>query len=424
MTIENLNILELFAGCGGLTDGFEKDGHYNLLAAIEWAKEPFETLKNRLNKKWHLSKIDSRIIRFDIQRTKELLFGWSNDVEYGSHIGLEQLIDNECVNLVIGGPPCQAYSIAGRIRDANGMRDDYRNYLFESYIKVLKHFKPSFFVFENVPGLLTAKPGSRYIKDIISESFNKAGYFIPDPLKSSLIDMSQFSLPQIRQRLIILGVSKKLVKSKVHAQHILKSFYEDFLNKKKGKIVSVREAIGDLPKLYPTSQIIKVNGRKTSHTLPDPVFNLSDHFPRYHSLRDIEIFRNLAQDLKSGTNEFRSTDALKKLYTSVTGKNSNIHKYHVLDPDKPSCLIPAHLYKDGLRHIHPDPDQARTITVREAARLQGFPDDFIFCGSMTANYQMIGNAVPPLFSNKLADAIFSFINSYCCMKNGVLTIKN
>ena len=100
---------------------------------------------------------------------------------------------------------------------------------------------------------------------------------------------------------------------------------------------------------------------------------------------------------------------MKKLYTERTGKESNIHKYNVLKWDKPSNTIPAHLKKDGLRHIHPDYLQARSITVREAARLQTFDDDFEFTGNASADYEMIGNAVPPKFSFKLANALYELI---------------
>ena len=113
-------------------------------------------------------------------------------------------------------------------------------------------------------------------------------------------------------------------------------------------------------------------------------------------------------DIENGINKYSSTDALKKMYTEKTGKKSNIHKYNVLKWDEPSNTIPAHLKKDGLRHIHPDYLQARSITVREAARLQSFDDDFEFSGMMTADYEMIGNAVPPEFARRLAECIYEF----------------
>ena len=117
----------------------------------------------------------------------------------------------------------------------------------------------------------------------------------------------------------------------------------------------------------------------------------------------------LAQDIISGENKYTSIDALKRLYTEATGHVSNVHKYHVIRWDEPSNLIPAHLFKDGLRHIHPDPEQARSITVREAARLQGFPDNYEFMGTQADAYKMIGNAVPPIFSKVLAIAIYHLL---------------
>ena len=125
--------------------------------------------------------------------------------------------------------------------------------------------------------------------------------------------------------------------------------------------------------------------------------------------RDIEIFRFLEEDIASGKMEYTNAESLKELYTRLTGKTSNVHKYYVLRWDEQSNLIPAHLYKDGLRHIHPDPLQARTLTVREAARLQTFPDDYQFNCSQTEAFKMIGNAVPPLFAKKLANAVYHLI---------------
>ena len=153
MGVKKVNTIELFAGCGGLMDGFLQQGAYDTLACVEWEKYPCQTIVKRLKDKWGHQNADEEVVRFDIQRSEELLNG-IDDPEYGKHKGLDRLIDGRTIDVVVGGPPCQAYSLAGRIRDAKGMREDYRNYLFESYIKIVKHFKPKFFVFENVVGLL------------------------------------------------------------------------------------------------------------------------------------------------------------------------------------------------------------------------------------------------------------------------------
>ncbi len=173
---------------------------------------------------------------------------------------------------------------------------------------------------------------------------------------------------------------------------------------------TVYEAIGDLPKLYPEKETLKVNGVRTRHSLPIP--KVENHIARWQSDRDIGIFKLLAEDIESGKNQYTSIEALKKLYTEVTGKESNVHKYHVIRWNEPSNLIPAHLYKDGLRHIHPDSKQQRTITVREAARLQTFSDDYIFYGSNMELYKMIGNAVPPLFAKCCAKAVNDIYKAY------------
>jgi len=126
----------------------------------------------------------------------------------------------------------------------------------------------------------------------------------------------------------------------------------------------------------------------------------------------VNIFQKLAYDKQNKLHQYDSVETRKKLYTEVTGKVSNIHKYHVLDWNLPSTTIVSHLHKDGLRHIHPDPEQARTITIREAARLQSFDDDFEFIGCQGDKYKMIGNAVPPKFANILAKALYEFYNEY------------
>lgn len=402
--------IDLFAGCGGLMEGFEQSGHYKTIAAVEWEKAPCRNLQKRLKDKWKYKDAEQRVLRFDIQRTEKLFLGWKEDPDYGSSEGLDKLINKVGgIDIIIGGPPCQAYSIAGRVRDENGMRNDYRNYLFESYIKVLNRYKPKAFIFENVPGMLSAKPGERNIIEIVKDSFNEAGYCILDDMKEAVIDFTEYGVPQNRKRIIIFGVRKEYFGDK--AEGIVKYFYTHALTKYKVKKKrTVHDAIGDLPKLYPVSEDIKINGARTRHSLPES--EVPNHIARWQSDRDVKIFKLLTEDIETGNNEYTSISALKKLYTDATGKESNVHKYHVIRWDEPSNLIPAHLYKDGLRHIHPDSKQQRTITVREAARLQTFPDDYIFDGSNMELYKMIGNAVPPEFAKCCAKAVYDVLQQY------------
>ncbi len=280
------------------------------------------------------------------------------------------------------------------------MRDDYRNYLFESYVKVVDEYQPKIFVFENVVGLLSAKPKDRHVVDLIREEFDKHGYgIISDLKKYALQDLTLFGVPQKRNRVIIVGIRKDLCDN---VEAVLKDFYSNILKAHHEPLKTVHEAIGDLPKLFPTEEY-RLDGKKYSHSQAE--ITVANHEPRYHNQTDIGTFKLLAQDIESGLNKFTSIDELLKLYTERTGKSSAVHKYYVLRRDEASNTIPAHLYKDGLRHIHPDSHQARSLTVREAARLQTFDDDYEFISSVGANYKMIGNAVPPYFSYKLAKAV-------------------
>ncbi len=412
------NTIDLFAGCGGLMDGFMQSGHYDTLACVEWDKYPCMTLEKRLKTKWNHKNASSEVIRFDIQRTDELINGF-DDAEYGTNPGLDNLVGRKNVDLIIGGPPCQAYSLAGRIRDPHGMRDDYRNYLFESYIKILSHFRPKFFVFENVVGMLSAAPDGAPIVNKIKGAFEEAGYSVIEDFRNAVFDVADFGIPQHRKRVIILGVRNDLAESSSNTpvslpERIISEFYNKSMPEIRAhsKTRTVRDAISDLPKLIPADGIIKSNGQKFSH-MPIESEGVLNHSPRFHSERDCKIFKLLEEDIESGRNEYVSIDALKELYTRYTGKHSNIHKYYVLRWDEPSNTIPAHLYKDGMRHIHPDSTQARSITVREAARLQTFQDDFEFLGPSMAQYKMIGNAVPSEFAKIIANALYELLTKYC-----------
>lgn len=397
--MKKYKFIDLFAGCGGLEDGFLQSGKYSDVAAVEWLKPQVNTLIHRLETKWGISDAAERVMHFDIQREEELFGGW-NDEEFGEGKGLDHFV-NEAggIDVIIGGPPCQAYSVAGRVRDENGMRDDYRNYLFEHYLNVVNRYRPKVFVFENVPGILSAAPDGTPITDLIRKGFSNIGYDIIDDLRIAKVNASDYGVPQNRERMIIVGIDKKRYGD---TQNILNRFYEEILPKfKTDKKITVREAIGDLPACLPFYDEANHKKRK-SHDTPEA--SVTWHRPRYHNLRDMDTFRTLALDIESGRREYDSKK-ISELYEEKVGSKSPIHRYHVLEPDLPSTTIIAHLYKDGNRFIHYDSKQSRSITVREAARLQSFDDDFDFVGSQGNAYQMIGNAVPPQLAKRVALAL-------------------
>lgn len=400
--MKKYNIIDLFSGCGGLLDGFLQSGLYNHVASVEWEKAPVNTLRKRLFDKYGIKEVEKSVILFDMQRTDELLHGFTDET-YGSNPGLLQLIGKNKIDFIIGGPPCQAYSVAGRVSVDQKTKPDYRNYLFEYYLKIVSTLKPKLFVFENVPGMLTAMPDGTPIIDLIRRDMDKAGYEIVDDIrKYAILDTSDYGIPQCRKRVILLGLSKEYFKN-FDIQNLLHHFYGDIINSEKVKTKkTVKETIGDLPGCYPL-----FTDKAPSHTTPKT--NITWQIPRFNSSRDVKIFQMLADDLASGRNEYQNSEKLKELYNKVTGAHTSVHKYHVLKPDDPSTTILAHLYKDGLRFIHYDSKQARTITVREAARLQSFDDDFDFVGSQGDAFKMIGNAVPPKFALMLSKAIDKLI---------------
>ena len=294
------------------------------------------------------------------------------------------------VDLVIGGPPCQAYSHVGRSRKC--MKDDPRNELYKLYIQMLKKYNPTMFVFENVPGLLTAG-GGRYLNDIISE-FRSLGY----ELEYKITDAQHYGVLQNRQRVILVGWHA----GSVHC-------YPE-LEKSMGKY-TVSDILQDLPEIQPGQSSDEYKRQKTSDYLNDTgIRNKNDiltwHVSRTNIDRDRNIYRRAIEYWNNGHNRLRYSDLPSDL---ITHKNTNgfLDRFKVVAADLPaSHTIMAHISKDGHYYIHPDISQARSITVREAARIQSFPDDFYFEGSRTSAFVQIGNAVPPMMAEAIATAIY------------------
>ena len=399
--MKKYKFIDLFAGCGGLEDGFLQTGFFECVASVEWLKPQVETLRKRLMDKYQMRNADEKVLHFDIQREKELF-----DSSFGKSKGLDYHVNqSNGIDLIIGGPPCQAYSVAGRVRDENGMRDDYRNYLFEHYLSVVNRYQPKIFIFENVPGILSAKPSGKKIIDIIESEFRRNGYIISHNLaKIGLIDSSLYGVPQKRKRVIILGVREDLFKNE-DIQLRIDRFYNHLLPQYKKPIITVEEAIGDLPIICPIWEESK-RTRKKSYLYES---GIDWHIPRYHNLRDMKIYKMLAEDIETGECKYTNAEAITKVYEEAIGSKSPIHRYHVLRRDEPSTTIIAHLYKDGNRFIHYDSKQARSITPREAARLQSFDDEFSFIGTQGSVYQMIGNAVPPRLAYAIGLAVRDFL---------------
>jgi len=400
MKKKEYTFIDLFAGCGGLSEGFYRDG-FKALAHVEFDKYACQTLRTRM-RHYGYAEPEKEVIEHDI-----------TDPEI---IGLiDHAVEGRSVDIIIGGPPCQAYSSAGRARDINGMQNDPRNFLFESYVRILNHYLPKMFVFENVSGILTANVKGESIIHKVFDALGEKYQVILDP-QMMLLNSANYGVPQIRNRVIIIGIRKDVtfdvrdVYSRIRKTHYDPEMPE---NKRKGlkKFVSVQEAISELPIVLPgegkTKQEFNYSRNNEFLRLISPEGNtvLMDHICRKHNETDRERYRAMAANHWTFEELLSERPDLRHDVPRVFGNS-----YVVQWWDMPSKTIIAHLHKDGNQFIHPDPNQARTLTVREAARLQSFPDDFVFEGSRGAQYKQIGNAVPCLFAEAIAKAVRESLN--------------
>lgn len=390
-----MTFIDLFAGCGGLSEGFYKQG-FKSLTHVEWDQYACESLRTRM-KHYGYPSNEISVLEKDI-----------TDEDIIDKIELE--IKGEKVDVLIGGPPCQSFSSLGRAKDENGMKDDPRNFLFESYDKILNHFKPKIFVFENVTGLLTSKLGKEKTVNVILKKLGKNYILLNEP-ESMVLNSCDYGVPQIRKRVILIGVRKDLnVGPQKIYDGIIKTHYnpetKDSEKKGKQKYVTVQDAIADLPKLMPGQGVdkTKYKVKKWNDFLlkirseKDEI--LLDHVARNHNKNDRSRYYEMSRNKWT----FKDLQEKKPELNHIKQRVFD-NSYVVQFWDKPSRTIIAHLYKDGNQFIHPDHNQQRTLTPREAARLQSFPDDFVFEGSRTQQYKQIGNAVPPLMAEAIATSI-------------------
>jgi len=397
---DKLTFVDLFAGAGGFSEGFYLNDFESLLH-VDFDKSSCETLSKRMSHfDYTQSEIQNGVLCGDM--TKK-----TTNNEISNRTSLKGEVD-----VLVGGPPCQSFSSVGRAQDPNSMKNDPRNYLFLNYLDTLNLLKPKVFVFENVSGLLSAKPNGEYIFPDIIKRMSKH-YDVCDEKEIILLNSVHYGVPQIRKRVILIGVRKDLrFKSKDVYSSILKTNYspDDLSISKLNKYFTVRDAIYDLPKLKPDQEfdeLLKFKPKLNDYLklIRNPNYTkIHNHSARKHNENDIERYYHLSK------NNWQLKD-LEKVRPDLVHHDPKHfgNRYTVQEWDKPGKTVVAHLYKDGNLFIHPDYKQSRTFTVREAARIQSFPDNFIFCGSRTDQFKQVGNAVPPMMASQIAKAIKKFL---------------
>lgn len=302
---------------------------------------------------------------------------------------IDQTLNGEKVDLIIGGPPCQAYSIVGRA-PLKHKTDDERTKLYIQYGRFLKRYQPKLFVFENVPGILTAAKG-QYYRDL-QKYYKRLGYTV----EARLLNAYDYGVIQNRERVIIIGWKKELEFTYPEIQAMRVKHFRD-------------EIFMDLPAIKPgeTSMIQKYSDINNDYLRKTYIRNgvdfVTQHIARPHNERDLNIYKLAIERLEDG--EKLKNNQIPESMRTQKNTTDFLDRFKVVDKE-PHTMI-AHIAKDGHHYIHPDKDQLRSISVREAARIQSFPDDYYFEGvkedqPRTAAFRQIGNAVPPMMAHRIA----------------------
>lgn len=391
-------VLDLFSGAGGMSLGFQYAG-CEILGGID--NNPHAIKTHQKNFPDCRLKLDRQDISFiDL---------------------LELPIKPGEVDILIGGPPCQGFSVVGmgkmkslerqRGNDPDKkLQNDHRNFLYKNYINFLSYYKPLFFVIENVNMLKNHKIFSNLIQDLEQglpvHQHDYPGYDIFEP---KVLLASDYGVPQLRKRLFIVGKRRDT------------NLSFEFPHKNTIRPISVGDAIGDLAELQAISIVLRskssgpkqLDVEKPYKYLPKSEYQermrrkkqqgegVLNHICRAHNEKDLDIFAMLLQGGK-----YRDLPDSVKRYRSDIFED----KYKRLNWNQPSWTLTAHMRRDCLAYIHPT--QTRSISVREAARLQSFPDDFVFYAPMTRMFELVGNSVPPLLAEAIAKPIVEQIRAY------------
>ena len=419
----------MFAGAGGLSEGFRRLNDFEILTHVEMDKAAATTLTTReayyyLKENNQLSTyyqyLLGEINREDFykkipENIKERVI--NEEISDKTRDSIYQRIDalkgDALIDVILGGPPCQAYSLVGRARDKNGMKDDPRNYLFKQYFSFVKKYRPKVLVFENVSGLSSAKNGQIFKE--IQNDLKDIGY----RFEYRLLNSADYDVPQKRKRIILIGWSNQINGGK----------YPEFERLCSGTKLTIRQLFEDLPELKagecysPQKRGCNNELLKTLH-INDGFPYLTWHVTRRHNSRDLEIYRRCVE-LKMTENKQLYYNSLPNELKTHAKENIFLDRYKVVPYDDVSHTVVAHISKDGHYYIHPSKEQNRSISVREAARIQTFPDDFYFEKSRTDAFKQIGNAVPPLMAEVIAHGIkdtFFRGNTNGCSLEGAETL--